>query len=855
MIRSFLIFSSLLASVSAVPLRVATFNIEGEFFNNQRQFSLTAPGTSDYESVKDILARIDADVVCLQEVFPSDFDDNNGISQHFNSLASELGYSHSLIATRSNSFDFQLRNAILSRYPFDDIEEIGSADYYDDRGLLGSSGSRAKEITRIQPAIIVHVPGAAQPTTIVTLHNKALSSPIADDQYRQAIELERLRNHLTESGLDQNDNIIILGDFNLGGSATTFMSEPSTVPASYNRGMDIPLPIPYQADPDFYFNVPLQMTALDARSLSNNDATTFGGSTLDFIMSTPALTTIGSEIYRSTLDTSNTQGLVKAGNPLPSGTSAEASDHYAVFADFELESLIPPATSYSLTDAVPKVTEGFDGFAGTRVPEPWSSSSSNWQGLYNPQDNAANYSFDSNGNRSVGVVASSTPSSFSAIFNNDTSATIQGLEFSYLAQQFSDHATGTNDTLAATLTIEAGNPISLPNLTFNADASQALPHSESLSTTVDSLSIPSGSSFTLSFTATQGPDDGGPVSAEVFLNEFHYDNSGVDSGEFIELVVAPGFEANGGRLSDIEVILYNGNPTQLSPYATIPLTTFDNFSSPTDSNGYLIFTEAISLQNGPDGIAIVIDGTVTQFLSYEGIFTPAEGPATGIPSVDVGVAQNPVHAIGFGSIGLTGAGVDSSSLTWTRFGETVAFTPGQPNPGQSFTGATPSPPQAFSFDNVTVCIAAPPDNDQDGDPDSTDPDDDNDQLPDSLELALGTNPLLSDTDNNGISDGNEDSDRDGQSNLAEFLITLTDPADANSFFKACLGPHPTNPNDLALTFPMLTGRNYRVLSSQDLSSFDLLAAYEGTGTEFIFTIVPNQPLATFFVVEVSLAVE
>ena len=49
--------------------------------------------------------------------------------------------------------------------------------------------------------------------------------------------------------------------------------------------------------------------------------------------------------------------------------------------------------------------------------------------------------------------------------------------------------------------------------------------------------------------------------------------------------------------------------------------------------------------------------------------------------------------------------------------------------------------------------------------------------------------------------------------------------------------------------------NYRVLSSQDLSSFDLLAAYEGTGTEFIFTIVPNQPLATFFVVEVSLAVE
>jgi PKD repeat protein len=45
-----------------------------------------------------------------------------------------------------------------------------------------------------------------------------------------------------------------------------------------------------------------------------------------------------------------------------------------------------------------------------------------------------------------------------------------------------------------------------------------------------------------------------------------------------------------------------------------------------------------------------------------------------------------------------------------------------------------------------------PDNDNDGIPDSEDPDDDNDGLTDIEELNMGTNPLLKDTDGDGIND-------------------------------------------------------------------------------------------------------
>lgn len=849
--KKILLLSALLSFLTcqAVPLRLVTFNIESQRDSNGDVLpSLIAPGTLDYDSVRDILVRINADVVCLQELTNVDVSGGLGgsTSSVVHTLATELGLPYVHIPTSSGVFDFTLRNAILSRHPFLDTEDVGSSDYQDSISSIGTSGGRAKDVTRAIPAVSIDVPGAAAPLTVCTLHAKSATGP--SDRFRRAVELAKLKDYLSNNGLDRSDNIVINGDFNLSSFDDTFSSEPPNgLPTTWNRGSEIALPISYSTDPDFYFPAPFDLVAIDARAVNGNDATFESGSTIDFILPSPALTVLGSEIYRSPLDTANNLGLPKAGTPLPVSTSGDASDHYAVFADLELESLIPPPTSYLLTDEVPKVSENFESFAGAGDPEPWSSDSANWSGLFAVGSSPGSYAFDENGNRSVGVVTGESATSFTATFDNATTATIEALAFSYQAQHFVAPSPGTSDTLAVSLTVAGGSARSLDELTFDATPGAPLPLSETLATTVDGLNIPAGASFNLTFTATRGPDLGGPVSDDVFLNEIHYDNTGDDSGEFIEIVVSPGFV---GNLNDLSVVLYNQNG---NIYGTHELGSFDNFLAPGTSNGYQIFYKFIAgLQNGAsDGLAIVRDGTVTSVLSYEGNFTAMEGSANGMTSIEIG-SQLGNGPIGFASLGLTGSGLDSSELTWTTFPDESPHTPGAVNSGQTLTGSAPLATQAFSFDNVTVCIAAPADTDGDGDPDRSDLDDDNDQLPDAVEIALGLDPLLVDSDGDGTLDRDEDSDRDGQSNGAEFLVTLTDPADPSSLFLACIGPHPTSSGRLALTFPTLPGRNYQVRSGSTLGSLNLLATYPGTGNDFSFVVLPNQSSPTFFTVRVSL---
>gem|GEM_PF-5656988 len=69
---------------------------------------------------------------------------------------------------------------------------------------------------------------------------------------------------------------------------------------------------------------------------------------------------------------------------------------------------------------------------------------------------------------------------------------------------------------------------------------------------------------------------------------------------------------------------------------------------------------------------------------------------------------------------------------------------------------------AFPLD-VTESV----DTDNDGTGNNADTDDDGDGLSDANEALVGTNPLLTDSNNNGTSDASEDSDSDGVNNLAE----------------------------------------------------------------------------------------
>jgi hypothetical protein len=70
---------------------------------------------------------------------------------------------------------------------------------------------------------------------------------------------------------------------------------------------------------------------------------------------------------------------------------------------------------------------------------------------------------------------------------------------------------------------------------------------------------------------------------------------------------------------------------------------------PNQLNGYGTLSVAIpGLQNGsPDGIALVdASNKVIQFLSYEGAFKATNGPAIGMTSTDIGIAQTSTETVG-----------------------------------------------------------------------------------------------------------------------------------------------------------------------------------------------------------------
>ncbi len=131
---------------------------------------------------------------------------------------------------------------------------------------------------------------------------------------------------------------------------------------------------------------------------------------------------------------------------------------------------------------------------------------------------------------------------------------------------------------------------------------------------------------------TESPGDLNSLALpNVYVSEFHYDNDGGDTGEFIE-VTGPA----GADLTDWSLVLYNGANGEA--YKTISLSgTIDNENG---TEGAVSFS-ATGLQNGePDGLALVNPlGEVVEFLSYEGYFDATDGPAAGMSSTDVGVSE------------------------------------------------------------------------------------------------------------------------------------------------------------------------------------------------------------------------
>lgn len=177
--------------------------------------------------------------------------------------------------------------------------------------------------------------------------------------------------------------------------------------------------------------------------------------------------------------------------------------------------------------------------------------------------------------------------------------------------------------------------------------------------------------------ATTDASGGGTTGNQVWINELHYDNDGTDSNEFVEVAASAGTDLAGWSL-----VGYNGNGG--SSYKTVNLSGV--VSNQSNGFGFVSF-DFSGMQNGsPDGIALVDNsGQVVQFLSYEGAFTATSGPAQGMTSDDIGVAETSTTPVGY-SLQLSGSGGDYQSFIWQSAQSNTA---GAVNANQTLQGSGP----------------------------------------------------------------------------------------------------------------------------------------------------------------------
>lgn len=174
-----------------------------------------------------------------------------------------------------------------------------------------------------------------------------------------------------------------------------------------------------------------------------------------------------------------------------------------------------------------------------------------------------------------------------------------------------------------------------------------------------------------------------------WINEIHYDNTGADVEEGVEIVIE---NVNVYDLNSFVVTLYNGDGGK--PYKTIVLAEdlHDN-----TTNNFTFYTVYESLQNELEGIALSYDGVLLQFLSYEGTMTASTGIAEGITSEDIGVSEGNQTPVGY-SLQLSGIGNRYKTFVWE---EASPHTFGSPNNHQQLKAINgPEPVTALKVEKI-----------------------------------------------------------------------------------------------------------------------------------------------------------
>ncbi len=189
---------------------------------------------------------------------------------------------------------------------------------------------------------------------------------------------------------------------------------------------------------------------------------------------------------------------------------------------------------------------------------------------------------------------------------------------------------------------------------------------------------PAGRALFLSLLFALSPLPAQAQTPNAWINEIHYDNTGGDTNEFVEVVIE---DAGSVALDWFQVLHYNGADGNSDAAAPVPL---DAFAPGATAGGFSLYSynytnNGETLQNGTEALALCFDsnddgtfetlvssGGTDQFLSYEGTLTgtSGDGCAGGETSTPIGADESTPPPVGE-SVQLEGSGTAYSDFTWT----------------------------------------------------------------------------------------------------------------------------------------------------------------------------------------------
>jgi endonuclease/exonuclease/phosphatase family metal-dependent hydrolase len=292
--------------LGSVEVRVATWNVLG----------LGRPGSASFNAVKAVLARIDADVVGLNEIGE---DEASALA----TLASDLGYSQ-VLRPPTNPFGPE-RNAILSRLPAS-LDAPTSATLSGDRA--------ANDVTRLPVRAVIPLPEVNRELTVVGQHWKSGFDLV--DRFRRAVDASR------SAQAARGDLVVLMGDVNaepgdMPEDPPVWKYRPQGLPGEYRLGSDLEAQLAGSGLPNDAFapGTAAGLVWLPARQVDGREVTRpSSGRRIDWIFVSDEVSAAPSEVYDSTDEGKG--GLPKSGEVPARDASELASDHLPVFADLTI---------------------------------------------------------------------------------------------------------------------------------------------------------------------------------------------------------------------------------------------------------------------------------------------------------------------------------------------------------------------------------------------------------------------------------------------------------------------------------------------------------------------------------------